>query len=159
MRQLLCGTELHAYKSDMASFDNTPLSWLLSIFGIKSSRWTTHAGSKSAVLMGAEQPVCEQGAVCLCGFCSCQPLSMLQSVRSDAARVCYVLFSLSAFPRRTNVHAVICTILDGFCFKMIHGCILLVEREKGKVKELCFAHRWRCSKTCLSFCEIFLTVL
>lgn len=118
-----------------------------------------NAGSKSTVLMGAEQLVCEQGAVCLCGFCSCQPLSMLQCVRSDAAHVCYVLFSLSAFPQRTNVHAIICNILYGCFFKTIHSCILSAEREKGKVKEVCFAHRLRYSKTCLRFCEIFLTVL
>ena len=70
---------------------------------------------------------------------------------------CCLVFQL--FPWRTNVGAVICTILYGFCFKTIHSCILVVEREKGKVKEVFFANRLGCGKTCLSFCENFLTVL
>lgn len=62
------------------------------------------------------------------------------------------------FLRRTNVRPVVCTILYGFCFKTFHSCILVVEREKGKVEEVCFAYRVGCGKTCLSFCGNFLTV-
>lgn len=56
---------------------------------------------------GLKSLLAEQGAACLRGFCNCQPLSMLQSVRKkknikkikcDAANVCYVLFSLSFSP-------------------------------------------------------------
>lgn len=59
---------------------------------------------------------------------------MLQAVKSDAANVCCMLFSLSAFPRRINVHAAICAILYGFCFKTTHSSMFVAEREKGKAK-------------------------
>ena len=78
--QLLCGMELHACKSDMASFNNARLSWLLSIFSIKPSLWTMHAGSKTAILMRAEQPVC--GAGC------CVPPWLLQLSASKHVAVC-----------------------------------------------------------------------
>lgn len=57
------------------------------------------------------------------------------------------------------MRAVICTILYGFCFKTIHSCMLVVEREKRKAKEVSFACRLGCGKICLSFCESFWTVL
>lgn len=57
------------------------------------------------------------------------------------------------------MRAVICTVLYGVCCKTTHSCILVVEREKGKVKEVCFAYGLGCGKTCRSFCENFWTVL
>lgn len=99
VRQLLRGMELYTYKSDMASFNSAQLSWLLSIFGIKSWLWTMHADSKPTILMWAEQPA--RGAGC------CMPPWLLRLSASkrvaackkrDAANVCYMLFSLSAFP-------------------------------------------------------------
>lgn len=76
MRQLLRGTELRTYKSDMAS-NNAQLS---SVFSMKSSLWTMRAGSWSTILMGAEQFVGGAGY--------CVPAWLLQLSASKHVVVC-----------------------------------------------------------------------